>query len=207
MRSGSRLRRIAAIMRRDLLIARSYSFALWFDLGFGLIELFIYFFVSRTFANVAPASLGGAPTYFAFVAVGIVLTLVVGAASAGIVDRIRSEQQVGTLETLVAQPVGAVDLCVGMIGYPFLFALVRAAVYSAAAIGLLGLRLPHASWIGFVAVLAAASAALIAIGIALAAFAVVFKRGGTLSWGVALRLGLPAAPISRSPSFPIGFGR
>jgi ABC-2 type transport system permease protein len=190
MRSGSRPRRILAVMRRDLLIARSYAFALWFDLGFGLIELFIYFFVSRTFANVAPASLGAAPSYFAFVAVGIILTLIVGAASAGIVDRIRNEQQVGTLETLVAQPIGAVDLCIGMIGYPFVFALVRAAVYSAVAIAILDLRLPEASWIGFACVLAAASAALIGIGIALAAFTIVFKRGATLSWAVAIALGL-----------------
>ena len=191
-------------MRRDLLIARSYAFALWFDLGFGVIELFIYFFVSRTFANVAPESLGGAPTYFAFVAVGIVLTLIVGAASAGIVDRIRNEQQVGTLETLVAQPIGAVDLCVGMIGYPFVFALVRAAVYSAVAIAILDLRFPHASWIGFASVLAAASAALIGIGIVLAAFALVFKRGGTLSWAVALALGLAGGayfPLSVLPDW------
>ena len=202
MRFGFRLRRIAAIMRRDLLIARSYLFALWFDFGFGLVELFIYFFVSRTFADVAPASLGGAPSYFAYVAVGIILTLIVGAASAGIVDRIRNEQQVGTFESLVAQPIGAVELCLGMIGYPFVFAVLRAALYFAVAVAVLDLQLPHASWIGFVAVLAASGAALIAIGIALAAFVVVFKRGANLSWVVALALGLAGGayfPISVLP--------
>src|SRR5687768_15880289 len=114
MRSGFLPRQITAIMRRDLQMVRSYAFALWFDLGFGLVELFIYFFVSRTFADVSPESLGGAPSYFAFVAIGIVLTLIIAAASAGIVDRIRNEQLVGTLETLIAQPVGALALCFGM---------------------------------------------------------------------------------------------
>ncbi len=202
MRFGFRPSRIAAIMRRDLLMARSYTFALGFDLGFGVVELFIYFFVSRTFADVSPESLGGAPTYFAFVAVGIILTLIVGASSAGIVDRIRNEQQIGTFETLVAQPIGAMELCLGMIGYPFVFAVVRAAVYFAVAVVVLDLRVPHASWIGFVAVLAAAGAALIGIGIALAAFAVVFKRGANVSWVVAVALGLAGGayfPISVLP--------
>lgn len=202
MRFGFRPSRAAAIMRRDLLIVRSYSFALWFDLGFGAVELFIYYFVSRTFADVAPENLGGAPSYFAFVAVGIVLTLIVGASSAGIVDRIRSEQQVGTFETLVAQPIGAVDLCLGMIGYPFVFAVIRGAVYFAVAVAVLDLRFPQASWIGFVAVVAASGAALMGIGIALAAFAVVFKRGANVSWVVALALGLAGGayfPISVLP--------
>jgi ABC-2 type transport system permease protein len=204
MRSGFPPRQIATIMRRDLQLVRSYAFALWFDLAFGLVELFIYFFVSRTFDDVAPESLGGAPSYFAFVAVGIVLTLIIGAASAGVVDRIRNEQLVGTLESLIAQPVGALALCLGMTAYPFLFGVVRVAVYFAVAVGVLGLRLPDADWIGFAAVFAAAGASLIGIGIFLAAFAVVFKRGANLSWVVALALGLAGGayfPLSVLPDW------
>jgi ABC-2 type transport system permease protein len=204
MRSGFRPRQVAAIMRRDLQLIRSYAFALWFDLGFGLVELFIYFFVSRTFADVAPESLGGAPSYFAFVAVGIILTLIIGAASAGIVDQIRSEQLVGTLETLVAQPLSATTLGIGMTAYPFASAVIRAAVYCAVTVVVLDLRLPNADWLGFAAVFAAAGASLVGIGIALASFAIVFKRGANLSWVVALALGLAGGayfPISVLPDW------
>ena len=91
-----------------------------------------------------------------------------------------------------------------MIAYPFLFAVLRAGLYFAVAIALLGLDLPRASWLGLVVVLAASSAALIAIGIVLAAFVVVFKRGANLSWVIALALGLAGGayfPISVLPAW------
>jgi ABC-type multidrug transport system permease subunit len=204
MRFDFRPRHIVAIMRRDLLQIRSYAYALSFDIAFGTVELFIYFFVSRTFADVPSESLSGAPSYFAFVAVGIVLTGMIGAASGEIVSRIRTEQLVGTLETLIAQPIRPAELCLGISGYPFVFALVRAIVYFSVAVAVLGLRLPDASWLGFLIVFAATGAALLGIGIALAAFAVVYKRGANLGWVVALALGLTGGayfPISVLPEW------
>jgi ABC-type multidrug transport system permease subunit len=191
-------------MRRDLLIARSYAFALVFDITFGLVELFIYFFISRTFMNSSTADLQGAPTYFAFVAVGIVITLVIGAASAGVADRIRNEQQTGTLEALAAQPISTLDLCLGMVGYPFVFAVLRGVLYLGVAIFALDLALPQASWIGFVTICLVAGAALLSLGIALASFAVAFQRGSTVSWVLAFALGFAGGayfPISVMPGW------
>jgi ABC-2 type transport system permease protein len=181
--------RVAAVMRRDLTITRSYSFALVFDLTFGALELLIYFFVSRTFQDSSTADLNGAPTYFAFVAVGIVMTLVVGAASAAVAEQLRSEQQTGTLETLVAQPITPGELCFGMVGFPLVFAAFRAAIYLGVSLLLLGVALPDADWIGFVVVIATATSVLLAIGIAFAAYRVAFKRGITAGWIISFGLG------------------
>jgi ABC-2 type transport system permease protein len=181
--------RVAAVMRRDLSITRSYSFALAFDIVFGLFELLIYFFVSRTFEDSSTADLNGAPTYFAFVTVGIVMTLVVGAASAAVAVQLRSEQQTGTLETLVAQPITAAELCLGMVGFPLVFAAIRAAIYLGVALLLLDVALPNASWVGFITVFLAACSVLLAIGIVFAAYRVAFNRGVTAGWLLSFGLG------------------
>jgi ABC-type polysaccharide/polyol phosphate export permease len=171
---------LVTLARRDYSIFSSYRFALAFDLLYGLINLFIYFFISRTFEDASTADLGGAPSYFAFVTVGIVITLVIGAASAEVGWRLREEQLTGTLEALVTQPIRAWQIALGMAGWPFTFALARAAFYLLVAATLLGVDVSHASWAGCLLVLLAAGLALLGLGIALGALVVVFKRGNNI---------------------------
>lgn len=95
--------------------------------------------------------------------------------------RMREEQLAGTLEALVAQPLDATEMCLGLVGFPFAFALARALSYLTAASFAMGLDLLNASWIGVVAVLASASAAFAAIAIVAAAIVLVAKRGETIA--------------------------
>jgi ABC-2 type transport system permease protein len=180
---------LVALVRRDYSIFSSYRFALGFDLLYGLIDLFIYFFIARTFKSASTADLGGAPTYFAFVTVGIVVTLVVGAASAQVGLRLREEQLTGTLETLVAQPIRSWQIALGVAGWPFAFALARGAFYLLIAATLLGVDVSRASWGGCVLVLLAAGLALFGLGIALGALVVAFKRGNNIVGFVSIALG------------------
>jgi len=76
-RSPSLAEPLWALARRDYSVASSYRFAIGFDLFYGLIDLLVYFFIARTFKGASTAHLGGAPSYFAFVTVGIVITLVI----------------------------------------------------------------------------------------------------------------------------------
>ncbi|MGZ4402774.1 MAG: hypothetical protein ACXVRI_07990, partial [Gaiellaceae bacterium] len=99
---------IAAIVRRDFQLARSYRLAFALDLLLGLANLILYFFISRTFTGVGrTAELNGAPSYFAFALVGIVMTVVMTAANTSLGMRIREEQLTGTLEALVVQPLNS----------------------------------------------------------------------------------------------------
>ena len=180
---------LVALTRRDYAVVRSYRLSLAFDLFYGCVDLFIYFFISKTFRGAATAGLGGAPTYFAFVTVGIVVTLVVSAASGQVGWRIREEQLIGTLETLAAQPVRAWQIALGMAGWPFVFAFARAAVYLAIAAAFLDVDVSRASWGGVVIVLVTASVALLAIGVALGALVVAVKRGNNVLGIVSLGLG------------------
>lgn len=176
---------MVALIRRDYAITRAYPLAITFDVVFGLIDVLIFFFISRTFGDAASADLQGAPTYFAFVVVGIVTTLVVSAASADVGVRLQQEQVTGTLEALVTQPIGSTQIAFGLVGFPFGFALARGLVYLLVASAALGLDLSRASWAGCILVLTASGLALLSVGIVLGAVVLVLKRGQSLV-GVAI---------------------
>jgi ABC-2 type transport system permease protein len=200
---------ILALIRRDYALTRSYRYTLVFDLFFGIVNLMIYFYISRTFHGAETPALDGAPTYFDFAAVGIAITVVVEAASTSLADRVRQEQLTGTLEALAAQPLSSTEMSFGMAGFGFFYAMLRAAFYLLVAVAFLGLDASHTSWIGFVAVLVTAGAALSAIGVVLGAVALVFKRGhvlaGVVTFGMALLTGA-FFPVSVLPGWLQGIG-
>jgi hypothetical protein len=84
---------------------RTYRLAFLLDLVFGIANLLVYYFISRTLSIGQHSDLGSAPTYFAFALVGIAITNVIGAAATGLAYRIREEQFTGTLEALLVQPL------------------------------------------------------------------------------------------------------
>lgn len=202
--------RILAIVERDFHIARSYRLAFILDAVYGVLSLAVYFFISRTFGDVRPADLNGAPTYFAFAAVGIALGVMIEAASAGVARRLREEQLAGTLETLVAQPVTPLQLCLGLIGFPFLFAVARSVFYLTIAAIWVGLDISKTDLIGALAVLVAAGFALAALGILAGAVVLVVKRGELLTASAVYAIALLSGsvfPISTLPGWLEAVGR
>lgn len=200
---------VAAMVGRDYQIRRTYGMALALDLLIGMFSLLVYFFISRALPGMHGHNLHGAPSYFAFAAVGVALSVVVQGACAGVSIRMREEQLTGTLEALATQPVTTVEMSAGMAGFPFLFATARVAVYLLAADLLLGLGLRHASWVGFAAVLLAAGAAVAGLGIGFAALVVVIKRGEGFATLAVVALGFLSGayfPISVLPGWlqPLG---
>ena len=179
---------VLALVRRDLALRRIVKFSLALDLVFGVLNLIVFEFIGRVLRDPAPGSVARAGGYFSFASVGIAFFLVIQTATTGITRQIRDEEHSGTLEFVVAQPVGAGSLALGIAGFPFMFATVRAVAYLLLA-GTLGLQTSHANWAGVVAVLLAAAPAMTAIGIALAAVALVVERGDVLGHFVAFGLG------------------
>jgi ABC-type multidrug transport system permease subunit len=200
---------VAAVVRRDYHVARSYRLPFVLDLFYGVLNLVVFFFISRTFSDASPTNLQGAPDYFAFAAVGIALTIVLAAASSGLASRIREEQLTGTLEALLAQPLTTTEVALGLAGFPFLFAIVRAAFYILLAAALLGLDLSGTDWIGFATVLLVAGVALSALGVLFGALVLVIKRGEVLAGMVATGMGLVSGaffPVAVLPAWlePLG---
>ena|SRR6266511_4147467 len=195
---------LAAVVRRDWAVTRSYRLAFLLDVFFGLLELVAYYFISRTFGDASPASLHGAPSYFAFAAVGAVLGAPIYAATAGVGFGLRQEQLRGTLEALMANPLRPAELCLGLTGFPFVFALARASLYLAVAAAWLHLDLGRTSWIGVLIVLIGTGVALSALGVLAGAVVLVFKRGEVVAkatvYGITLLSG-SVFPISTLPGW------
>src|SRR5919197_1262296 len=156
--SRLRPRVMLALLQRDYRVRKSYRLSIAFDFAVGIVDVIVYYFISKTFKGAANASLGGAPSYFAFALVGIAVTAVVQATASGVGFRIREEQLTGTLEALTAQPITASETALGMCGLPFLLATARVAVYLTVGALLLGLDLSHTDWVGFTLTLVATGA-------------------------------------------------
>jgi ABC-2 type transport system permease protein len=200
---------LKAMVLRDVGVTRSYRLAFVLDVFFGVLNLAMFFFISRTFANVHGADLHGAPSYFAFASVGIAITIVVDAASTGLAQRIRGEQLAGTLEALLTQPVKLAEVAFGLAAFPFLFAMIRAAFYLVIAGIWFHVDLAQTDWLGFVITLLVAGAAFTALGILLGAVTLVVKRGDVLVGMVIYTMGLISGaffPVAVLPAWirPIG---
>jgi ABC-type uncharacterized transport system permease subunit len=195
---------VSALVRRDFLGTRSYRLAFVLDIFYGVLDLVLYFFISNTFKHVSPAGLRGAPSYFAFAAAGIILGAVLNATSSGVGYRMREEQVSGTLEAINAEPVTLFELCIGLVGFPFAFAMARASLYLVVAAGLLHLDVSETSWAGLMLVLLTAAAAIAPIGIIAGAAVLVFKRGhvvaGTMMYLMTILAGM-LFPVSVLPNW------
>jgi ABC-2 type transport system permease protein len=182
-------RAIGALVRRDLAVARSYRLSFYLDIALGVVDLCIYYFISKTFPH-AISNLGGAPSYFAFALVGVAMTIVINSASTQLALRVREEQLTGTLEALTVQPLSGTTLALGLIGLPFILAMLRVALYLLAAGTLLGVDFSKADWPGFILVLLMSAVALSGIGIALGGLVLVIKRGAVVASLVIFLMGL-----------------
>ena len=172
---------IAALIRRDRQIITSYRLSFVLDLFFGIVNLAMYYFISRTFEDLSSSDLGGAPTYFAFAAVGVIMGAVLDATSSSVGYRVREEQVTGTLEAISTAPITPLELCVGLVGFPFTFASARAAFYLIVAAVLMDLDVGSTSWIGLVLVFVTTGAAIAPFGILAGAAVLVMKRGQVIS--------------------------
>jgi ABC-2 type transport system permease protein len=201
---------VAAIASTDFLVRRSYRFALVYDLLWGVIDLILYYFISRVVGPVSESDLHGAPSYFAFALAGILVSLVIASAASAIGERVREEEMAGTLEALCTQPVSPTELAAGWAGFPIAYAAGRVAVYLVIAVVGLGLSISSVQWGGVLIMLIAASVAFLPLGVLAAAATVVFKRGQNLVGVVIFAMtfvGGALVPLSVMPDWLQAIGK
>ena len=99
---------------------------------------------------------------------------------------------------------GVASLAVGLVGFPLLFAMVRALAYLGIAWAWLDVDLGQADWSGVALVFLTASLAFISLGIALGAIVLVIKKGDALASLAVFALALISGslfPISVLPGW------
>ncbi|HEX4908607.1 MAG TPA: ABC transporter permease [Actinomycetes bacterium] len=175
---------VAAFVRRDWAIARSYRLNLVLEVGSIAFTLGMFFFLGRLVDGAGAGRMDQALAhgYFAFAAVGQAVLRVVQVGTSSIASRLRTEQTTGTLETLLtsAAPTSLVILATG--AFDLLFA-VASGVVTLALAALLGMHLgatPASATAVLLVGLPAMVALFAALGVAVAAFVMVFKQGAAL---------------------------
>ena len=202
--AGRAGRGVAAILARDLSHGGVVRMPLLFDLLFGLVNLVVFLFISRIVTVSEDTALTGSATYFDFVAVGLTFMLIVQAASMQLVTKVVREHRDGTLEMLTVQPVRTWELAAGLGAYPILVGLLRAGIYLAILSLVLGLHVGRADWWGVLVVLLASSAAVLGIGIVLAAVALVIRYGSGLARVAVVALSFVSGTYFPATSLPPG---
>jgi ABC-2 type transport system permease protein len=170
---------VAAAVRRDWAMARSYRLPFVLGLLQSLATVSLLHFLSRIVGRHVGSTSSG---YFGFAVVGTALLTMFGATLGSFAQRLRADQTTGTLEVLLTMPPRARLTLMAGASYQLLFAAAVAAVNLVLAMAVFGLRLHMTAADAGVAVAGLAGALVIfaAGGAVLAAFVVVFKRGETL---------------------------
>ncbi len=197
---------MAAFVRRDFVTARSYRLPFLLNLATSLFVLVVLYeggkLIDRA-PHPAEADLGRG--YFTFVVVGLSVLQAVYVALNAFAAKLREEQTTGTLEALLASPIPPSIAILGSAAYELIQATVSAVLVlliGAATDAHFTLR-PVGLFTAVVTGLAL-MVSFAALGVGLAAFTVVFKRGGTfaalIGSGLSL-LGGAYFPVSLLPGW------
>lgn len=199
---------VAACLRRDAAEAWSYRLPFLWRFVEMFSALFMLYFlghlVGDRIVTVTGSSLTGG--YFGYAVLGTGLVAILHGAITTFANRLRADQTTGTLEAMLATPTPAWLTVVAGSAYGLLQIITVELVTLGLAVGLFGLRFnstPTGILVlvpGFVA----AVTCFVAIGLLVAAFTMVFKRGqalGTVIISVFTLLGGVYYPVSLLPRF------
>ena len=196
--------KLPAFVRRDLLIALSQRSALLRDAAVLGAQLIVFWFIGRLVDSTALPLYGERPaTYIEFVAIGIVLSFVVGRVLCRVATAVREEQLRGTLGTLLATPSALRTVQLGSVVLELLWSPVRMALFlTVAALGF-GLHFDVAGAPMAAVLLIALLPFVWGIGLLSAAAILAFRRGVATTAHVVVVLGVVSGayfPLSLLPS-------
>lgn len=190
---SSLLRLASAFLRRDWAVATSYRFPFVFGLVSSVASLFLFYYLGRFIQQPgpdAPAEL--AQGYFAFAVLGYSVLSIMETGMSVFVNRLNTDQATGTLEVVFASPTPSRLTVLLSATYQLCYATVDSAIGIVLAVVFFDLRF-DAGVVGAVFALAgllATIALFSAVGVALGAAAVIFKRVTGLVGVAALAIGL-----------------
>jgi ABC-type multidrug transport system permease subunit len=170
---------LAAFIRRDWRINISYRAGTALELATMLFSLALFFYLGHLIDNPAFGQAQGlSGGYFAYAVVGLALVRMVQASLSTFSRKLREEQTTGTFEVLMATPNRPGLIVLSSAAYDLLRATISALVLLLAAAAIFGVNFdtsPEA--LAFTVMALAGCVGLFAsLGVAVAAFTVVFKQ-------------------------------
>lgn len=185
------LRKLPAFIRRDFLVAWSYRMSFFSDaLSLFSLMLVFYFIGLMVDTSQLPTYGGSQVTYIEFAAIGLAVGVYTQFGLDRVASAIRSEQMMGTLESLLVTPTAPSTIQVGSVAFNFLYLPLRTILLLVGIAVVFGLHF-EASGIGpALAILVFYVPFIWGFGVAGAAVVLTFRRGGGLVALAAMALGL-----------------
>jgi ABC-2 type transport system permease protein len=200
---GSELPKVAAFMRRDLLITLSYPAGFASDVVQLGGQVLMFGLIGRLVEPTSLPEYGGSPTtYLQFVAIGALVSLVFGLLLDRVSAALRTEQLIGTLEALLVAPVRMSTLQTGSVAFDAVQIPLRMGLFLAVIAIVAGLDLHVSGVLPSVTVLAATMPFVWGLGLVSAGAILTFRRGGGVTGLAAMLLGLSSGaffPLSVLP--------
>jgi ABC-2 type transport system permease protein len=181
-------RKIAAFLRRDVLVAWSYRMSFFSEITGILVTALTFYFVGRMVdETVLPTFAGERVSYMEFAAIGIVFGAFLAVGLGQVAGAVRQEQLMGTLESLLMTPTSPATIQVGSVAYPLLLLPLRTGVLLAVIAIAFGLDFSAAGVLPAALVLLLFTPFVWGLGLLSAAAVMTFKRG-TAGIGVGVTL-------------------
>ena len=202
------LPKLAAFVRRDLLVLFSYRLAFLSDVANLAFQSITFYFVGRMIDPAAmPEFSGQRASYMAFIGIGIALGAFMQIGLGRVVSAIRNEQLLGTLESLFMTPTRTLTIQVGLVVYDLIYVPIRTAVFLIIVTAVFGVSFVSAGLLPALAILLAFIPLVWGLGMIGAAAVLTFRRGGgivgfigagvSVASGAYFPLDLLPAPVAR----------
>jgi ABC-2 type transport system permease protein len=184
------LAKLPAFFRRDFLVAWSYRFAFVSDWGSLALQVLMFSFVGRLVDPSKLPMFGGRPTsYIEFVTIGVAMGSFIQLALHRVASGLRSEQMLGTLETLLMTPTAPSTIQIGTVFYDLLYIPVRSALFLGVVAIAFGLHLHASGLLPALLLLLAFIPFVWGLGMASAGLILTLRRGTAVSsFGAAILL-------------------
>jgi ABC-2 type transport system permease protein len=191
--------KVPAFVRRDFLLAWSYRLAFFSELGAMLLQTVTFYFLGKMISSSSLPTYGGNQvTYMEFVAIGIALSLFIAIALREVAMAIRTEQMIGTLESILVTPTAPTTIQIGSVAYALALIPIRILVFLGAVVLIFGLDFDWSGLGPAIAVLIAFVPFVWGLGLMSAGAILTFKRA-TAGVGVIVAL----MTLSSGAYFPL----
>jgi ABC-2 type transport system permease protein len=189
------------IVRRDLVIFRTYRFRLVAQIASAFLSLALFYYVSRL---VGERAFDSPDAYFAFVVVGLVALQTLTSTLVGVPTGVRQELVAGTLERFLLSPFGAVSAIASMSGFPFALSVITGTLTLGVGYGVFGMPIVWSTAALAVPVVALGALAFLPLSMLVCAAVFAFKQAGSAAAFVVTCLSLLAGaffPVTLLPDW------
>ncbi len=175
--------KLAAFLKKDLLITLSYRFNLLIQAVKIIISLLMFYFIGETFSGAISPYLGRyGGNYFSYVLVGYAVSSFVSVGLDALSNEVRSAQIEGTLEALISTPTSIYTILIGNSLWSFIEAFAESLLLLCIGVIFLGLHVSAAAAMGTLIILVLTLVAFLLIGMLSASFIMIFKQGNPIKF-------------------------